>query len=62
MEDVYPVVGLWMKAGRSDFLPRHRSRVGMSVLEFDRVSGGMLLQFDSFNDNGFVSLKLPWRS
>jgi hypothetical protein len=42
----------------SDFLPRRRSRVEMSVMEFDRVSGDMLLRSDSLNDNDFASVKL----
>jgi hypothetical protein len=46
----------------SDFLPRHRSRAGVSVLEFVRVSGDMLFWSDFFNDNGFISGKLLWRS
>jgi hypothetical protein len=52
---VYHVLGLWMEAGSSYFLPRHRSRARVSVLEFDRVSEDMLLRSDSFNDNGFAS-------
>jgi hypothetical protein len=35
---------------------------GVSVLEFDRVSEDMLPRSDSFNDNGFASGKLLWRS
>jgi hypothetical protein len=38
---VYPILGLWMEADSSDFLPRCRSRAGVSVLEFDRVSEDM---------------------
>ena len=58
---VYPVLGLWLEAESSGFLLRRRSRAGMSVLEFDGVSGDMLLRYDSFNDNGFASDKLLWR-
>jgi hypothetical protein len=50
-----------MEADRSDFLSKHRSRAGMSVLEFDCMSGDMLPRFDSFNDKGFASGKLLWR-
>jgi hypothetical protein len=50
-EMMYPMLSLWMEAGRSDFLPRRRSRVGVSVLEIDRVSGDMLPPSDSFNSN-----------
>jgi hypothetical protein len=46
----------------SDFLPRRCSHGGISVLEFDRVSEDMLPRSDSFNDNGFASGKLLWRS
>jgi hypothetical protein len=56
------LLGLWMEAGRSDFLPEHRSRVGVSVLEFGRMSGYMLPRCDSFNGNGFASDKLLWMS
>jgi hypothetical protein len=35
---------------------------GVSVLEFDRVSKDILPRSDSFNDNGFASDKLLWRS
>jgi hypothetical protein len=59
---VYPMLGLWMEAGSSDFLLRRCSRAGVSVLEFDRVSEDLLLRSDSFNDNDFVSGKLLWRS
>jgi hypothetical protein len=59
---VYPRLGLWMEAGSSDFLPQRCSRVGVSVLEFDRVFEDMLPRSDSFNGNGFVSGKLLWRS
>jgi hypothetical protein len=59
---VYPMLGLWMEASNSDFLPRRRSRAGVSVLEFDRVSEDMLPWFNSFNGNGFASRKLLWRS
>jgi hypothetical protein len=38
---VYPMLGLWMEAGSSDFFPDRRSRVGVSLLEFDRVSEDM---------------------
>jgi hypothetical protein len=48
--------------GISDFLPRYRSRAGVSVLEFDRVSGDMLPRSDSFNGNGFAFGKLLSRS
>jgi hypothetical protein len=37
-----------MEADSSDFLPRYRSRAGVSVLEFDRVSRDMLPRSDSF--------------
>jgi hypothetical protein len=30
---VYPMLGLWMEAGNSDFLPRRCSRGGVSVLD-----------------------------
>jgi hypothetical protein len=53
---------LWMEAARFDLLPRRRSRVGVSVLEIDRVSGDMLPPSDSFNSNDFVSGKLLWKS
>jgi hypothetical protein len=59
---VYPMLGLWMEAGSSDIIPRHCSHGGVSVLEFDRVSEDMLPRSDSFNDNGFASSKLLWRS
>jgi hypothetical protein len=59
---VYPMLGLWMEAGSSAIIPRHCSRGGISVLEFDRVSENMLPRSDSFNDNGFASGKLLWRS
>jgi hypothetical protein len=59
---VYSMLGLWMEAGSSDFLPRRCSRRGIPVLEFDRVSEDMLPRSDSFNDNGFASGKLLWRS
>jgi hypothetical protein len=59
---VYSMLGLWMETGSSDFLPRHHSRAGMSVLEFDHVSEDMLSRSDSFNSNGFASGKLLWRS
>jgi hypothetical protein len=55
---VYPLLGLWIEADRSDFLLRRRSRVGVSVLEFDRVFEDMLPRSDFFNDNGFVFDKL----
>jgi hypothetical protein len=55
---VYPMLGLWMEASSSDFLPRRGSRGGILVLEFDRVSEDILPQSDSFNDNGFASGKL----
>jgi hypothetical protein len=56
------MLGLWMEAGSSDFLPRRHSRVGVSDLEFDRVSEEMLPRSDFFNGNGFASGKLLWRS
>jgi hypothetical protein len=59
---IHPLLGLWMEASRSDFLPRRRTRAGVSVLEFDRVSGDMLSRSDSFNGNGFASGKLLRRS
>jgi hypothetical protein len=59
---VYPMLGLWMEASSSDFLSRRCSRRGVPVLEFDRVSEDMLPRSDSFNDNGFASGKLLWRS
>jgi hypothetical protein len=59
---VYHMLDLWMKAGSSDIIPRYCSRGGVSVLEFDRVSEDMLPRSDSFNDNGFASGKLLWRS
>ena len=59
---VYPVLGWWMEVGSSDFLLRRHSRVGVSVLECDRVSGDMMPRSDSFNGNGFASGKLLWRS
>ena len=59
---MYPVLGLWMKAGSSDLLSRRSSRAGLSALEFDRVSGDLLPRSDSFNGNGFASGKLLWRS
>jgi hypothetical protein len=59
---VYPVLGLWMEDDNSDFLPRRHSRVGMLVLEFDRVSEDILSRSDSFNNNGFVYGKLLWGS
>jgi hypothetical protein len=59
---VYPMLGLWMEDDNSDFFPRCHSRVGMLVLEFDRVSEDILFRSDSFNNNGFVSGKLLWRS
>jgi hypothetical protein len=51
-----------MEDVNSDFLPRRHSRVGMLVLEFDRVSEDILSRSDSFNNNGFVSGKLLWGS
>jgi hypothetical protein len=56
------MLGLWMEAGMSDFLPRHRNRAGVSVLEFDHVSEDMLPRSKSFNGNSFASGKLLWRS
>ena len=53
---VYPVLGLWMKADSSGLLLRRRSRTGVSVLEFDGVSGDMLPRSGSFNGNGFMVL------
>jgi hypothetical protein len=47
-----------MVTGNSDFLPQCRSRAGVSVLKFDRVSEDMLPQSVSFSGNGFVSGKL----
>ena len=58
----YLVLGLWSKAGSSDFLLRHSRHVGVSVLKFDGVSGDMLPRSDSFNGYGFASGKLLWRS
>jgi hypothetical protein len=58
---VYPMLGLWMEAGSSDFLPQRCSRAGVLVMEFDRVSEDMLSRSDYFNGNGFVSGKLLWR-
>jgi hypothetical protein len=51
---VYPMLGLWMEVGSSDFLPRHCSHGGVLVLEFDRVSEDMLPRSDSFNGKGFA--------
>ena len=48
------VLGLWLEADSSGFLLRRRNRAGVSVLEFDGVSGDMLLRSDCFNDNGFA--------
>ena len=59
---MFHVLGLWMETGSSDFLHRRSSRAGVSVLEFDRVSGDLLPRSDSFNGNGFASSKLLWRS
>ena len=59
---VHLVLGLWLKADSSGFLLRRHSRVGVSVLEFDCVSGDMLPRSDSFNGNCFASSKLLWRS
>ena len=59
---VHPVLGVWLEADRSGFLLRHFTRAGMSGLEFDGVSGDMLPRSDFFNDNGFASSKLLWRS
>jgi hypothetical protein len=56
------MLGLWMTDGMPDFLPQRHSHAGMSVLEFDRVSGHMLPQSNSFNDNGFAPDNLLWRS
>jgi hypothetical protein len=55
---VYPVLGLWMEAGSSDFLPQRRSRPVVSVLEFNCVSRDILPRSNSFNTNGFASDKL----
>jgi hypothetical protein len=55
---VYPMLGLWMEAGSSDIIPHTLVVGGM----FDRVSEDMLPRSDSFNDNGFASGKLLWRS
>jgi hypothetical protein len=59
---VYAMLGLWMEANSSDFLPQRRSHAGVSVLEFDRVSEDIRSWSDSFNGNGFASHKLFWRS
>jgi hypothetical protein len=59
---VYHVLDLWMEADSSNFLPRCRSRAGVLVLKFDRVSEDMLPRSNSFNDNGFASGKLLWTS
>ena len=59
---VYPVLCLWMEVDSSGVLFRRHSRMELSVLEFDGVSGDMLPWSDSFNDNGFASRKLLWRS
>ena len=59
---VHLVLGLWLEADSSDFLLQRRSRAGVSVLEFDGVSGDTLPRSDSFNGSGFVSSKLLWRS
>ena len=56
------VLGLWSKAGSSDFLLRRSRHAGVSVLKFDGVSGDMLPRSDSFNGNGFASGKLLSRS
>jgi hypothetical protein len=58
----YPVLGLRIEDGSSDFLSRRYSRAGVSVLEFNRVSGDMLPRSDSFNGNGFASGKVLMRS
>ena len=58
---VHPVMGWWFEADSSGFLLRRRSRAGVSVLEFDGVSGDTLPRSDSFNGNGFASGKLLWR-
>ena len=55
---VYHVLGLWLEADSSGILLQRRSHAGVSVLKFDGVSGDMLPQSDSFNDNGFASRKL----
>ena len=36
------VLGLWLEAASSDFLPRRHSHAGVSVLEFDGVSGDIV--------------------
>jgi hypothetical protein len=59
---VYNVLVLWMETDCSDFLPRRRSRAGVSVLEFDRMSEDMLPRSDYFNGKGFAYDKLFWRS
>ena len=59
---VHLVLDLWLEADSSGFLLRRRSRAGVSVLEFDGVSGDRLPRSDSFNGNGFASSKLLWRS
>jgi hypothetical protein len=43
-------------------IKRYCKYLGISVLEFDRVSEDMLPRSDSFNDNGFAFGKLLWRS
>jgi hypothetical protein len=52
---VYPVLGLWIEADSSDFLPRLCSHAGVSVLEFDSVFKDIFPRSDSFNGNGFAS-------
>jgi hypothetical protein len=62
MEDGVSFAGFMDGSGRCDFLTRRCSRAGVSVLEFDRVSGNRLPHFDSFNVNDFASSKLLWWS
>ena len=59
---VHLVMGLWLKAVSSGFLLQRHRRMGVSDLEFDSVSGDMLLRSDSFIDNGLSYNKLLWRS
>ena len=59
---VHLVLGLWLETDISGFLLQRRSRAGVSVLEFDGVSGDMLPRSDSFNGNGFASGKILWSS
>lgn len=52
------VLGLLLKSDSPGFLLRRHSRARVSVLEFDGMSGNMLVRSDSFNGNGFASRKL----